>query len=165
GADAGPGLAEVFEHRFRPRSAGVAVPIFAFFSAGVAIGGLDGFASALADPILLGIVLALVARKPLGLKAATWLVTRIRRIDLDPSLRWIDIAGVGLLAGIGFTVSLLVAELSFAAGSEPYDHAKVAILSASVLAAAVASVLLGIRNRRYRRAKSAESAAARPARE
>ncbi|GGD71004.1 Na+/H+ antiporter NhaA [Microbacterium murale] len=150
GPDAGPGLAEVFEHRFRPLSAGIAVPIFAFFSAGVAIGGAEGFVSAFADPVVLGIMLALVVGKPLGITAATWAITRIRRIDLDPDLRWADIVGVGMLAGIGFTVSLLVAELSFAAGSEAHDHAKVAILTASVVAAVVASVLLGIRNRRYR---------------
>jgi NhaA family Na+:H+ antiporter len=151
--DAGPGLAELFEHRFRPLSAGFAVPVFAFFSAGVAIGGVEGFVSALTDPVLIGIVLGLVVGKPLGITAATWLITRIRRINLDPSLRWIDIAGVGILAGIGFTVSLLVAELSFAAGSPHYDHSKVAILTASVLAAVLAAVVLGLRNRRYRKAE------------
>ncbi|MDQ0643932.1 Na+/H+ antiporter NhaA [Microbacterium murale] len=154
--DAGPGLAEIFEHRFRPLSAGFAVPVFAFFSAGVAIGGAEGFVSALTDPVLIGIVLGLVVGKPLGITAATWLITRIRRINLDPSLRWIDIAGVGVLAGIGFTVSLLVAELSFAAGSPHYDHSKVAILTASVVAAVLAAVVLGLRNRRYRKAEERE---------
>ncbi|WP_193597198.1 Na+/H+ antiporter NhaA [Microbacterium sp. YJN-G] len=158
GADAGPGLAELFEHRFRPLSAGFAVPVFAFFSAGVAVGGGEGFASAFGDPVVLGIVLALVVGKPIGITLATWIITRVRRIDLDPSLRWIDITGVGLLAGIGFTVSLLVAELSFAAGSAQHDHAKVAVLTASVLAAVVASILLGSRNRRYRRAARAPQA-------
>lgn len=151
GPDVGPGLAEVFEHRFRPLSTGFAVPVFAFFSAGVAIGGGEGFASAFADPVVLGIVLALVIGKPLGITAATWVITRVRRINLDPSLRWIDIVGIGLLAGIGFTVSLLVAELSFAVTTEHHDHAKVAILTASVVAACGASALLGARNRRYRR--------------
>ncbi|MGO2684557.1 MAG: Na+/H+ antiporter NhaA [Microbacterium sp.] len=160
GPDAGPGLAEVFEHRFRPLSAGFAVPVFAFFSAGVAVGGAEGFVSAFSDPIVIGIVLALVVGKPLGITVATWLVTRIRRIDLDPALRWVDIAGVGILAGIGFTVSLLVAELSFAAGSEAHDHAKVAILTASVVAAVVASILLSARNRRYRRSADAEGSVA-----
>ncbi|MDQ0613953.1 NhaA family Na+:H+ antiporter [Microbacterium sp. W4I4] len=151
GTDAAPGLAEVFEHRFRPLSTGFAVPVFAFFSAGVALGGGEGFASAFADPVVVGIVIALVIGKPLGITAATWIITRLRRINLDPSLRWIDMIGVGLLAGIGFTVSLLVAELSFAVTSEHHDHAKVAILIASVIAAGGASVLLGARNRRYRR--------------
>lgn len=153
GADAGPGLAEEFEHRFRPLSAGFAVPVFAFFSAGVAVGGADGFLSAMGDSVVIGIIVALVVGKPLGITAATWAITRIRRIDLDPALRWVDIVGVGMLAGIGFTVSLLIAELSFP-GEEAQDHAKVAILAASVLAAAAASVLLGVRNRRYRAASS-----------
>ncbi|WP_300268228.1 Na+/H+ antiporter NhaA [Microbacterium sp.] len=156
--DAGPGLAEIFEHRFRPLSAGVAVPIFAFFSAGVAIGGGEGFVSAFADPVVVAIVLALVVGKPLGITLATWAITRVRRIDLDPNLRWIDIIGVGLLAGIGFTVSLLVAELSFNIESAHHDHAKVAILSASVIAAIIASMLLGVRNRRYRRLADSEEA-------
>ncbi|MFV0318862.1 MAG: Na+/H+ antiporter NhaA [Microbacterium sp.] len=150
-ADTAPGLAEEFEHRFRPLSAGIAVPVFAFFSAGVAIGGTEGFVSALADPVTIGIVVALVAGKPLGIVAATWLTTRTRGIRLDPALRWIDITGVGLLAGIGFTVSLLVTELSFSASDPPRDHAKVAILLASVLAAAIASILLISRNRGYRK--------------
>ncbi|WP_313366273.1 Na+/H+ antiporter NhaA [Microbacterium sp.] len=149
--DSDPGLAEVFEHRFRPISSGIAVPVFAFLSAGVAIGGADGFASALGDPVVLGIIAGLVVGKPLGIAAATWLVTRARRIDLDPSLRWIDLIGVGLLAGIGFTVSLLVAELSFSVDDPHHDQAKVAILTASVGAALLASALLGLRNRRYRR--------------
>ncbi|WP_406247235.1 Na+/H+ antiporter NhaA [Microbacterium sp. M] len=153
--DAGPGLAEIFEHRFRPLSAGFAVPVFAFFSAGVAIGGPEGFASALRDPVLIGVVIGLVLGKPIGITAATWLITRIRRINLDPSLRWIDIAGVGVLAGIGFTVSLLIVELSFGEGSAHYDHGKVAVLSASVIAALLAAIVLGLRNRRYRKAEEA----------
>lgn len=149
--DTESGLAEVFEHRFRPLSAGVAVPVFAFFSAGVALGGVDGFLSALADPVTIGIVVALVAGKPVGIVAVTWLTTRIRGINLDPALKWVDLIGVGLLAGIGFTVSLLVTELSFSATDPHHDHAKVAILLASVLAALIASILLSTRNRRYRR--------------
>ena len=146
-----PGLAELFEHRIRPLSAGVAVPIFAFLSAGVTVGGADGLRSALTDPVAIGILLALVVGKPLGILLATWATTRARSIRLDPQLSWIDIAGVGLLAGIGFTVSLLVTELSFDADDPHHDHAKIAILLASVLAAAIASVLLSIRNRHYGR--------------
>lgn len=149
--DTEPGLAEVFEHRFRPLSAGFAVPVFAFFSAGVAIGGIDGFLSAVTDPVTIGIIAGLVLGKPIGIVAATWLTTRARGIRLDPALRWVDITGVGLLAGIGFTVSLLVTELSFNSADPHHDHAKVAILLASVIAAGVASVLLTSRNRRYRK--------------
>lgn len=149
--NAGPGLAEQFEHRFRPLSAGFAVPVFAFFSAGVAIGGLDGFASALTDPLTIAIIAALVLGKPIGILATTWLLSSIARIRLDPALRWVDLVGIGLLAGIGFTVSLLVAELSFTPGSPAHDHAKVAILTASIIAAALAAVVLTVRNRGYRK--------------
>ncbi|MBO1901845.1 Na+/H+ antiporter NhaA [Leucobacter weissii] len=148
--NAGPGLAEQFEHRFRPLSAGLAVPVFAFLSAGVAIGGLDGFASALTDPLTIAIIAALVLGKPVGILTTTWLLSKTARLRLDPALRWVDLAGVGLLAGIGFTVSLLVAELSFTPGSPEHDHAKVAILTASIIAAALAAIVLTVRNRGYR---------------
>jgi len=152
----GPGLAEVFEHRFRPFSAGVAVPLFAFFSAGVAIGGIKGFGAVITDPVALGIVAGLVLGKPAGILATTWLMARFTRARLDPSLKWVDLFGMGLLAGIGFTVSLLVAELAFGADSPHNDHAKVAILAASVLAALLASLVLVGRNRRYRKIEAEE---------
>ncbi|MCW3768547.1 MULTISPECIES: Na+/H+ antiporter NhaA [Micrococcaceae] len=156
GPDAGPGLAEVFEHRFRPISAGVAVPVFAFFSAGVAVGGWDGLVSALTDPVAAGIILALVLGKPAGILGTTWLLTKFTRARLDSTFKWIDVLGVSLLAGIGFTVSLLVAELSFGNGSLHDDHAKVGILTASVLAALLAVAVLRTRNRQYRQAHEAE---------
>ena len=153
---AGPGLAEVFEHRFRPISAGVAVPIFAFFSAGVAVGGWEGLGSALTDPVAVGIIMALVLGKPIGIMGTTWLLTKVTKARLDTSFKWIDVFGVSLLAGIGFTVSLLVAELSFGHGSLHDDHAKVGILAASVLAALLATVVLRTRNRQYRKAEEEE---------
>ena len=156
GPEAGPGLAEIFEHRFRPISAGVAVPVFAFFSAGVAVGGWEGLGSALTDPVAVGIILALVLGKPAGILGTTWLLTKATRARLDASFKWIDIFGVSILAGIGFTVSLLVAELSFGQGSIHDDHAKVAILVASLLAALLATAVLRIRNRQYRRAEEEE---------
>ncbi|MET4637996.1 Na+/H+ antiporter NhaA [Mycetocola sp. 2940] len=156
--EAGPGLAEIFEHRFRPISAGFAVPVFAFFAAGVALGGWEGFTSALADPVTIGILVALVLGKPVGIVATTWLMSRFTRARLDASLAWIDLVGIGLLAGIGFTVSLLVAELSFGLGALSNDHAKVGILVASVLAAVLASVVLISRNRIYRRIEADEQA-------
>jgi NhaA family Na+:H+ antiporter len=156
GPDAGPGLAEIFEHRSRPISAGIAVPLFAFFSAGVAVGGWEGFGSALADPVAVGIILALVLGKPAGILGTTWILTKATRARLDASFKWIDIFGVSILAGIGFTVSLLVAELSFGQGSAHDDHAKVGILAASVLAALLATAVLRSRNRHYRRAEEEE---------
>ncbi len=158
GADGSPGvgLAEEFEHRFRPLSAGFAVPVFAFFAAGVAVVG-EGFVQTVAHPVTIAVVCALVLGKPLGIVAATWITTRVGRIRLGEGLRWLDLIGVGMLAGIGFTVSLLIGELSFPAGVA-HDAAKTAVLGASVLAAAAASVLLGLRNRRYRAIAAEEEA-------
>ncbi|WP_026818155.1 Na+/H+ antiporter NhaA [Arthrobacter castelli] len=160
GPGAGPGLSEIFEHRFRPLSAGFAVPVFAFFSAGVAIGGWNGFVSAVSDPVGAGVILGLVVGKAIGILGTTWLVTKGTRAELDSSFKWIDVLGVSLLAGIGFTVSLLVAELSFGPASIETAHAKVGILVASVLAALLASVILLARNRQYRRIEEAEGAKA-----
>lgn len=157
GPSAGPGLSEIFEHRFRPISAGIAVPVFAFFSAGVAVGGWEGLGSALTDPVALGIILALVLGKPAGILGTTWVLTKATKASLDKSFKWIDVFGVSLLAGIGFTVSLLVAELSFGHGSVHDDHAKVGILTASLLAAALASIVLTARNRQYRIAEAEEA--------
>ncbi|MGY1703022.1 Na+/H+ antiporter NhaA [Geodermatophilus sp. SYSU D00697] len=151
GPDAGPGMAEHFEHRIRPLSAGVAVPVFAFFSAGVAVDGLSGLAASVTDSVAVGITVGLVAGKAIGITAATWLVSRFTRAQLDENLGWPDVVGLALLGGIGFTVSLLITELAYGLGSPTYDHAKVGILTGTVLAALFATVILRLRNRRYRR--------------
>ncbi len=151
GPDAGPGLAEHFEHRIRPLSAGVAVPVFAFFSAGVAVGGFSGLRASLGDSIAIGIVVGLVAGKAIGITAAAWLVSRFTRAQLDENLGWPDVLGLALLGGMGFTVSLLITELAYGAESESYEHAKVGILAGTLLAAVLAAVVLRLRNRRYRR--------------
>jgi NhaA family Na+:H+ antiporter len=148
--EAGVGMAESLEHRLRPLSAGLAVPVFAFFSAGVALGGFDGIRSALTDPVAIGIVAALVVGKTVGVFGTTYVLTKTTRAKLDDGLAWIDVAGLALLAGVGFTVSLLIAELSFGPGSSHDDHAKVAILTGSLVAALLATVVLRLRNRHYR---------------
>ena len=150
------GLAEHLEHKLRPFSAGFAVPVFAFFSAGVALGGLDGMGAALRDPVAVGIVAALVVGKAVGVFGTTFLVTKTTRASLDSSIAWIDLFGLALLAGIGFTVSLLIGELSFGAGSAHNDHAKVAILAGSLISALLAAVVLKARNRRYRQVQAEE---------
>jgi NhaA family Na+:H+ antiporter len=150
GPGGGPGLAEHFEHRFRPLSAGAAVPVFAFFSAGVAVGGLGGLASALTDPVAVGVVLGLVVGKVVGITVAAYLVARFTRADLDDDLSWADVLGVAVLGGIGFTVSLLIGELAFGSGTPRDDHVKVAVLAGSVLAALLATVVLRLRNRTHR---------------
>ncbi len=145
------GLAELFEHRYRPLSAGVAVPVFAFFSAGVAVGGWDGLVDAVTSPVAIGIILGLVVGKTVGITVATWLVTRLPGVSLPRGVRWIDLMGLALLAGMGFTVSLLISELSFGQGSALDDVGKVGILLGSLIAALVAVALLGSRNRHYKR--------------
>jgi NhaA family Na+:H+ antiporter len=158
--DAGPGLglAEHFEHRFRPLSAAVAVPVFALLSAGVALGGLDGLTEAITDPIAVGIIAGLVLGKPVGILAATWLTARFTRARLDTGLAWIDVAGLAVLSGTGFTVSLLIGELAFGIGSDAGDRVKVAVLLGSLTAAALAAVVLRLRNRTYRLLHEAEAA-------
>jgi NhaA family Na+:H+ antiporter len=150
GPDAGPGLAEHLEHLIRPISAGVAVPVFAFFAAGVTIGGISGLTTALSDPIALGIVVGLIVGKVTGIFGTTAILSAITRASLDTALRWIDVFGMALLAGIGFTVSLLIGELAYGPDSEQGEHVKIAVLTGSVVAAALASVVLRIRNRHYR---------------
>ena len=147
----GPGLAEHLEHVVRPISAGLAVPVFAFFSAGVAIGGASGLAEAFGDPITLGIVGGLVVGKPVGILLATWLMSRFTRADLDEGLSWWDVLGLSLLAGIGFTVSLLIGELAFGPGSEADEHVKIGVLAGSLVSAMLAVVVLRARHRTYRR--------------
>jgi Na+:H+ antiporter, NhaA family len=154
----GPGLAEQFEHRFRPLSAGVAVPVFAFFSAGVGVGGLDGIVAALTDPVAVGVVASLVVGKVLGITGAAFMVSRFTHARLDPGLAWVDVLGLSMLAGIGFTVSLLIGELAFGADSARAEHVKIAVLAGSVIAASLATVVLRARNRAYRRVHEQETA-------
>ncbi len=147
----GPGLAEHFEHRFRPLSAGVAVPIFAFFAAGVTVAGAGGLGASLADSVTLGIIAGLVVGKPVGVLGATWLVQRFTRARLADGLGWPDVLGLALLAGIGFTVSLLIGELAFGDATVRDEHVKIGVLVGSLLSALLAAVVLRLRNRRYRR--------------
>ncbi|GAA4641367.1 Na+/H+ antiporter NhaA [Gordonia humi] len=144
----GNGLAEEFEHRFRPISSGFAVPVFAFLSAGVAVGGWNGLGDMMTDPIAIGVMAGLILGKPIGIMAATWLTVRFTDSELDPSVRWGDLAGVASLAGIGFTVSLLVAELSFPGDLHALEHGKAAILVASLFVAIVAGSALAVMGRR-----------------
>jgi NhaA family Na+:H+ antiporter len=87
----------------------------------------------------------------------TWLTARFTRAQLDDQLSWSDVLGVSLLAGIGFTVSLLVGELAFGVGSERDQHVKVAVLAGSVLASALGTIVLRRRDAVYRRIAEQES--------
>jgi Na+:H+ antiporter, NhaA family len=137
--------AERLEHRLTPYSTGLAVPLFALLTAGVPIrGGVD----LLSHPVMIGVVLGLVVGKPLGVMAGAWTVTRFTRAELNDEIGWRDIFGVAVLAGVGFTVALLVSGLSF--DGEQAEVAKTAVLLGSVLAALLAAALLGRRSRVHR---------------
>jgi NhaA family Na+:H+ antiporter len=151
----GPGLAEHFEHRFRPLSTGFAVPVFAFFAAGVSVVDAGG---SLVDGVTVGIVVGLVAGKVIGILGSTWLVQRFTRAQLAEGLSWWDVFGLAILAGIGFTVSLLVGELAFGTGSAADDHVKIGVLAGSLIAALLATIVLRIRSRVYARLGAQERA-------
>ena len=128
-----------WEARLRPWSTGVALPVFALTSAGVS---LSGVVDVFGDPIALGIVVGLLVGKVVGISGGAWLLTRLTSAHIDSSLRWPDIVGMSLVAGIGFTVSLLISELSYPDGSGELAVAKTAVLMASLLAALLGSVWL-----------------------
>lgn len=102
------------------------------------------------DPEPLGAVVGLVAGKILGIFLGTYLAARFTRARLNPDLARADVFGLATLAGIGFTVALLIGELAFSAGAEA-EHIKAAVLVGSLIAAALAAVLLRRRNLIYRR--------------
>lgn len=152
----GYGWAEHLERRLRPLSAGVAVPVFAFFAAGVTVGGLSGFATALTHPVTVGVMAGLVLGKLLGVFGTTFLLATFTHAELDDDLAWRDVFGLALLAGIGFTVSLLIGELAF--GDTPTgDDVKVGVLVGSVAAGLLASIVLLSRNAAYRRIEQLET--------
>jgi NhaA family Na+:H+ antiporter len=129
--------AESLEHRLTRLSSGLAVPFFALVAAGVPV---SGGGSLLHDPVVVGVAVGLVLGKAVGVLGGTYLVTRLTRAELNDDLTWTQMVGVALLAGIGFTVSLLVSDLSFS-GHEA-DAAKAGVLAASVLAALLGAVVL-----------------------
>lgn len=134
--------AQRLEHLLSPLSAAVAVPFFAFLSAGVVVGGGSEL---LRDPVVIGVVCGLVIGKPIGVFFGAFLVTRLTKANLNPDLSWRDIIGVAILAGVGFTVSLLVSDLSFT-GAER-EAAKTAVLCGSLIAAVLGALALGHRDR------------------
>ncbi|MEU8692600.1 Na+/H+ antiporter NhaA [Streptomyces sp. NPDC048665] len=148
GEEHSPG--EHVEHLVRPLSAGLAVPVFALFSAGVTVSG-GALQDVFTRPETLGVVLGLVIGKTLGIFGGTWLTARFTRASLSDDLAWADVFAVASLAGIGFTVSLLIGELAFAGDAVLTDEVKAAVLTGSLIAAVCATVLLKIRNARYRR--------------
>lgn len=137
GGSDSPGYAAYLEHLVRPLSSGIAVPVFAFFAAGVTLHGLG---TALTDRLTLAVAVALVAGKTIGVFATTWLLATLTGAELDDGLSWRDILGLSMLAGIGFTVSLLIGELAI--DGPAAEHVKLGVLAGSLLSAACAAVVL-----------------------
>lgn len=132
--------------QFHPWSAGLCVPVFAFFAAGISISGIS-FGGTITSPVSIGIILGLVIGKPIGVLGFAWLATKISKAELNSSLFWGDILAVGLLAGVGFTVSLLITQLAFIPGTAVNPLARLSVLIASVIAALLAIFALQIRKR------------------
>jgi Na+/H+ antiporter NhaA len=129
---------ERLQQLYHPWTSYVIVPLFALANAGIAVDG-DFLAHAFTSPITLGILVGYVAGKPAGILGASWLVTRLSRGRLRPPVGWAAVAGGGTIAGIGFTVALLVATLAF--DGRQLEEAKLGILSAA-LGAAILTWLL-----------------------
>ncbi|SJM55607.1 Na+/H+ antiporter NhaA [Gulosibacter sp. 10] len=144
-------LAEDMEHDWNALSQGVALPVFAFFAAGVPFAAGDGsFGDALSNPVFLGVFLGLFIGKPLGIFLTVAVLHRLPMFRLDSLLNLKDIAALGGLAGIGFTVSLLIGELAFR-GDETYlEYAHLGVILGSLAAAAVAIFTLRLRERAHR---------------
>ncbi len=146
---------ERWEHRWHPVSAGLAVPVFALLAAGVPLSrGVLG--QLITEPVAVGIGAGLVIGKFLGVFGGSYLTARFTRAQLAPDLRWSEVASVSLLAGVGFTVALLISDLAFEGEPGLQQQAKAAVLVASLLAAVLAAVSLRRRTAVRRRADAAD---------
>jgi NhaA family Na+:H+ antiporter len=149
--------ADRMSHLIGPISAGICVPLFAFFSAGVDFRSV-GFLESISTPVAIGIIVGLVVGKPIGVLGGAWLTARFTRATLTPDLAWRDVGAIGVIAGIGFTVALLISELAYETDESLLESAKVAVLTASVIAALLAGVAIRARNRHYSEVYARESA-------
>jgi len=129
---------ERLQRLYHPWTSYVIVPLFAVANAGIALGG-GVLGDAFSSRITLGILVGYVVGKPIGIVGGSWLVTRVSRGRMQPPVGWASVAGAGTIAGIGFTVSLLVATIAFGGGE--LEDAKVGILSAALCASVVTWLL------------------------
>jgi NhaA family Na+:H+ antiporter len=125
----------VLEHFLHPIQVWLILPLFALANAGVAIGG--DLMAVLGHPLSLGIIVGLVIGKPLGISLLSWLAVKSGRGALPKGVTWMQVAGAGCLAGIGFTMSLFVTDLAF------NDEALIATAKVGILAASLTSGMVG----------------------
>ena len=125
-------VVERLEYLLHPWSSYAIVPLFALANAGIEISG-ESLGDAVGSRVVWGVIVGLVVGKPLGITLATWIATRSGLASLPPGIAMTQIAAVGVVAGIGFTVSLFVADLAYA-GEDVLDAAKLAVLAASTVA-------------------------------
>ncbi|MFT8357009.1 MAG: Na+/H+ antiporter NhaA [Bifidobacterium aquikefiri] len=156
-------MARMLARKLAPYSKLLIVPIFAFFAAGVNVGGWSGLALRLQEPVTLAIVAALTLGKMLGITGTTFVLTRLPVLSLPKGLRWSEMIGMGFVAGIGFTVSMLIGELAFGARSALDDESKIGVLVGSLLSASIGALILQIcvRYRRSRLVQGNDSGAVR----
>jgi len=128
------------EHALHPFTTYVVLPLFAFVNAGVHLPSTG--ASVLASPVALGVALGLVLGKPIGIVTASVLAVRAGLADLPAQMSWRHVLGVGVLGGIGFTMSLFVANLAFPDAPLFLAEAKLAILLTSVVAGTLGYLVL-----------------------
>ncbi len=150
------------EHRLQPWSAGLCVPVFALFAAGVPLDG-EALQEVFTSPIPLGVMAGLLIGKIVGILGFSALTIRITPATRPRGLSWLDMAALAMLGGVGFTVSLLIAELSLRGQPEVLDAAKAAVLIASTAAALIGAVLLLLRGRVRAQAEDAAEESAPPA--
>ncbi|MGP1450783.1 MAG: sodium/proton antiporter NhaA [Wolinella sp.] len=135
------------EHALSPWSAYVIMPLFAFANAGVAISSNINLNI---DGVLPGIMLGLIVGKPIGILGLTYISEKIGIAARPQGVMWIDVLGAGMLAGIGFTMSIFITNLAFT-NPEATDVAKISILTASLLAGVFGSIFLIIRSKIIRK--------------
>ena len=143
-------LTEVLTEKLEFYSAGIILPIFAFFAAGVNVVDSGGFVAMLTDPAALGIYLGLPLGKMLGITGGVALMIYVFKLELGKNLYMGDINAMAFVAGIGFTVSLLIATLSFPPDDPAGPHARVAVLLGTLISLIIGAIFLRGRVRWHR---------------
>ena len=142
------------EHHLQSWVAYLALPLFALANSGLALRELDVF-TAIRHPVTLGVMFGLVFGKPLGILSFTYLCSKLLQAPLLHGIKWSHITGVGLLGGIGFTMSLFISGLSFTS-AQVLDFSKLGIIAGSVVSGIAGWIVLGFLELRVRSVNGSE---------